>query len=153
MQNIFTSSQGPLRSHSKTSLGHNVSYHINQVPVQIRHDSSRTDSWVLFFLKTCKLQIGLLLFRNPTELMGLRLPDQTLFWKDLLIYLKGGAEGDRETVLSRLPTECRAWHGPDLRTLRLIATWAETKSWTLNWLHHPGAPRANTSVQKWEKQE
>ena len=25
-----------------------------------------------------------------------------------------------------------------------ITTWAKTKSWMLNWLHHPGAPKLNT---------
>ena len=71
-----------------------------------------------------------------------------LFFKqDLFIYLRererehkweGQREGKRESqadsVLSMEPSA-----GLDLTTK--TTTWAETKSQTLNWLYHPGAPK------------
>ena len=59
-----------------------------------------------------------------------------------------GGEGDR--VSSTLPTEYRTWsHDSE------ITIWAETKSWPLIWLCHPGAPifyflrNLHTVSQRW----
>lgn len=51
----------------------------------------------------------------------------------------GGAEGEGERISSNLSaeqeTQHRAWsHNPEIRT------WAETKNWSPNQLHHPGTP-------------
>jgi len=53
---------------------------------------------------------------------------------------EGGAEGEGETVLSRLPTKHRARRGAGSHDPEIV-TRAETKSWTRNWLSHPGAPK------------
>ena len=69
-----------------------------------------------------------------------------LFFKDLFIYLRertqaGGAEGKGEKISSRLCAECGAQHGA-LSYNPETMTHAETESWTLNQLHHLGAPLA-----------
>ena len=45
----------------------------------------------------------------------------------------GEGQRERKRISSGLPTEhgARCWE---------ILTWAKIKSWTLNWLSHPGAP-------------
>ena len=45
---------------------------------------------------------------------------------------ESGRGGEREFY-----TECGAWCG--------VMTWARTKSWILNWLSHPGAPKTDFS--------
>ena len=56
------------------------------------------------------------------------------FLRILFIYL--GERRSRERGTSGLHTECRArTHNPE------IMTWAETKTWMLNWLSHPRAPK------------
>ena len=53
---------------------------------------------------------------------------------------EGKREMERERISSRLPTEHGAWWGPGSRDPETV-TWAETKSPSLNWQSHPGAPR------------
>lgn len=51
-----------------------------------------------------------------------------------------GSEGG-ESILSRLHTQWKAQRGVWSHDLEIM-TWAEIKSWTLNWLNHPGAPES-----------
>lgn len=75
-------------------------------------------------------------------------------FKNSFLYLKEGerkrecgcthawgreAEREGERNFRRLCTNCRAQRGAQSHDPK-IRTWAETKSWTLNWLRHPGAP-------------
>ena len=48
-----------------------------------------------------------------------------------------GAEGETERILSRSHAQCRGWCGAWSHDPGII-TWAEIKSWMLNWLTHPG---------------
>jgi len=50
----------------------------------------------------------------------------------------GGAKGEGERISSRLHTQWSPTQGSI--SGRWDQTWAETKSWMLNWLRHPGAP-------------
>jgi len=47
----------------------------------------------------------------------------------------------RRESSGRLPTERGACHGVQPTMTHEMITSAETKSWKLNWLSHPGAPR------------
>ena len=62
-------------------------------------------------------------------------------WVHTWVWVRWGR--NRERILSRLHAQhrawCRAWsHDPD------VMTWAEIKSWTLNQLSHPSAPKRKT---------
>ena len=49
------------------------------------------------------------------------------------------AEGERDRILSKVHVQCRAWRRAGSHDSGII-TWSEIKSWTLNWLNHPGTP-------------
>ena len=63
-----------------------------------------------------------------------------LFWEKESMS-DGGAEREGEGILSRICTDsAEADVGLNLMNLKILA-WAETKSRTLNWLSHLGAPK------------
>ena len=68
-----------------------------------------------------------------------------LFWKRERECMKTGEgqrERERENPMQALCCQWGAWYEP--KNYEII-TWAEIKSWTLNRLSHPGAPKINFS--------
>ena len=57
------------------------------------------------------------------------------------------AEGEWERISNRFHAEHRAWHGVHFHNPEIV-TWAETKSWMLNQLSHPGVPGTNYLKQQ-----